>query len=977
MGEFVINRNARSSVARWSLWVLLLCALPLLAQSDSQSLYFQSLTNFESYGETIWHSASYANAPSDAGYWGDGATTGNGGIRGNAGVALAYAVMVLAQPSSPSNTTRLNHIRQALNYNANTHTSGTNVAEDGLQWGWNTGSVGTCASSGSDWQTSLWASPTAFACFLQQSNLPAATIAAVQRMLISEANHRATIPPCSGWIGDTKAEENGWDDNVVACAAAWLSTNANAANWLASAESYLANTYTIDSTAGDPLASWVATVTAYPDWAIENHGFFHPEYAMVAGDSMGDSWLMARWMNTNVSAQLEPFARHNVLNEWDSLNHSIFGWGELAYPDGEDWALHSYGENSYMAWLAAHFNDPIGRVADGNISQLERYRQSVNGNGQFVGPSGGGFYREAVQAYRTGMAWLQWQVADYPSGPVTAPPVSFEWLPDVDVIVQRNSNYYCSVSYGPDTNGYAAKIMAIIDPPCVSVPGSTYMTTPREPGIIGLGAMGYPTSGGLVSLVSNASGFTAELRLTNGALGTTEVYINSTGASVGIVEAPQPFGSLTANAGSFCVGIENDPLSGGSRLLQWAGGSATVTNLSGVSVNMTNNWVCVAGRYGLAAGPAGWFNYQAASGYTRLNEVGGLNEAGAAEDTLQYMTANAAGARYAVWFPGNSPAQTASNAAQITWSVSGSNGTLSFPGPNGSVAQIVAVVPVLPIYPPYALPISSVTASSSQSGYPPTNAVDGNTSTFWVSSGASAGQGPTTNHPEWLAVTFPRQVAVSEFQVAPRTVNGGYGPKTMQMWLNGAVVYSGTMAATSTLAVTLYPPLYATNAELFITSSYDPSYPTNSRNVQVVEMTFYERAQPGTYADWEMQTFTSQQLANSSYEGPLADPDGDGVPNIVEFAVGSNPLVPDASLARMQAMPVASGQFAFQYRQRKNLGDVSTVIETSTNLVNWSVVQPLSVTNFSDLGNVWLQQTIFQAQSAPGYFRMQYLWPGL
>ncbi|HZM03429.1 MAG TPA: hypothetical protein VFC44_10415, partial [Candidatus Saccharimonadales bacterium] len=139
----------------------------MLARGGSQDLYLQSLTNFETYGESIWHSASYTGAPPDAGYWGDGATTGNGGVRGNAGVALAYAVLVLAQPASANNPTRLTHLRQALNYNANTHTSGKYVAEDGHQWGWNTGSPGTCAASGSDWQTSLWAAPTAFACFLQ------------------------------------------------------------------------------------------------------------------------------------------------------------------------------------------------------------------------------------------------------------------------------------------------------------------------------------------------------------------------------------------------------------------------------------------------------------------------------------------------------------------------------------------------------------------------------------------------------------------------------------------------------------------------------------------------------------------------------------------------------------------------------------------------------------------------------------------
>jgi len=328
------------ALAAGSLWGWLLAA-PLLARGASQDLYLQSLTNFETYGESIWHTASYVGAPPDSGYWGDGATTGNGGIRGNAGCALAYAVLVVAQPGNPNNATRLTHVRQALNYNANTHTSGSYVAEDGLKWGWNSGSAGTCSSSGSDWQTSLWASPTAFACFLLQSSFPAATVQAAQTMLISEANHRATVAPCSGWVGDTKAEENGWDGNVVACAAAWLTNNSSASNWLYSAKGYLANTYTVANTAGDPLAAWVTTTTAYPDWAIENHGFFHPEYAMVAGEEMGDSWVMARWMNPSVAAELQPFAEHNVLAEWASLQRSVLGIGEMAYPDGEDWALHS------------------------------------------------------------------------------------------------------------------------------------------------------------------------------------------------------------------------------------------------------------------------------------------------------------------------------------------------------------------------------------------------------------------------------------------------------------------------------------------------------------------------------------------------------------------------------------------------------------------------------------------------------------
>ncbi len=73
---------------------------PTSAQTGSQQIYLQCLTNFESYAETIWHPARYPGAPADAGYWGDGTSysDNNGGIRGNSGIAVAYAVLAIALP---------------------------------------------------------------------------------------------------------------------------------------------------------------------------------------------------------------------------------------------------------------------------------------------------------------------------------------------------------------------------------------------------------------------------------------------------------------------------------------------------------------------------------------------------------------------------------------------------------------------------------------------------------------------------------------------------------------------------------------------------------------------------------------------------------------------------------------------------------------------------------------------------------------
>jgi hypothetical protein len=941
------------------------------AHADSQQIYLRCLTNFEAYAETIWHTASYSKAPADAGYWGDGGSSGNGGIRGNGGIAVAYAVLVVAYPDDPKLPTRLSRLRQALNYNAGTHVSGTNLCVDGHQWGWSSWTSG-------ERQTSEWAASMGLACLLAQSQLPAATVQAVQRVIASEATAMAGCAPASGYMGDTKAEENGWDSNVLALGAAWLSSNTNAALWLTAAKKYMANTYTVAHTNGDPLSSWITTVNLYPDFALENHGFYHPLYQMVAGMSLGDSLLMARLANPIVATQLQAFAEHNVLNVWSNENHLVIDSGEFAYPSGLDWDLHAYQQNSYIAWLATHFNDPLARWADGQLAQMELYRQGLNGNGAFVGPSGGGFYREAVEARRTAISWLHWAHADYPSGPTNAPAPVFECLPDVGIIAQRGPAGFVGLCYGPRTNGYPARIMAIIEPRAAAIPTNAYVTTPRLPGIIGLGALGKPTGARLVSLVTNANGFQAELQLTNGVNGTTEVYLNSTGETVGLVEVPWPASGVVGNsAGSFCVGIENDPLAGGSRLVEWTGGSATITNRSGASRSITNGWVCVAGRYGVTAGPAGYFNYQAATDYNRL---------GGAEDTLQFMPQSPLGPRYAVWFPGGSAAATMSNASQVSWTVSETNCVLTFPGAGGNPAQIAAVLPPpVPLYPSYLLAMSGVAASSWKTNHPTANAVDGSYTNFWVSEGINPGEGPTTNRPEWLLVAFPREVALSEFQVYPRTDNGGYGPKAVQMVLNvtnavftntvpsaGTNVYQGTMAATATLDVRLSQPVYATNALLWITSSYDPSYPTNSRNVQVVEMAFFERALPGTYDDWALHEFSDAQLADPAFGTATADPDGDGVPNLAEFAMDGNPLVADGATLALQPLSSVPGCFAFSFQERKSLGDVQRRFESSTNLVNWAEVTPTSLVVISNLPDAYLRGAVFPAQDAAAYFRLSF-----
>jgi hypothetical protein len=556
-----LRMNLHRSLSVLAVAVLLWDCAAVSAQTNSAQIYLQCLTNFETYAETIWHSSG--TIP-DSGYWGDGGSTGNGGIRGNSGIAVAYAALCVALPGDPRFATRLSRVRQALNYDYNTHVTGGYNTTSGNKWGW--------SGASSDWQTPEWSGSMGLACILMQTNLPVATVAGVRTVIVSEADHRAGIAPASGYLYDTKAEENGWQGNVLALAAAWMSTSNHAPAWLSAAKSYLANTYTVPNTSGDPLASWVTTQTLYPSFALQNHSFYHPTYAMVAGMSSGDSLLMARLANPTIAAQLQPFAEHNVMAVWtNNLSLLVMDNGDFAYPASVDWAVRDFEHNSFLAWLAAHFSDPLARWADDKLARCVRYHQIVNGDGTFVGTSanpGGGilFYREAVEARRTAIAWLHWNSAEYPTGAMAAPANGLMHNTDVQVIHQRSTFGSFSVSY--NVNGSRNSVMAMIEPASLAVPTNTFIASPRLPGILGVGALGNPTAAMLVSFATNADGFDAELKLTS-SLGTTEAYIKSTGESFALVEVPRlNSGSTASSGGSFICGIENDPLTGGSRLLE-------------------------------------------------------------------------------------------------------------------------------------------------------------------------------------------------------------------------------------------------------------------------------------------------------------------------------------------------------------------------------------------------------------------------
>jgi hypothetical protein len=93
----------------------------------------------------------------------------------------------------------------------------------------------------------------------------------------------------------------------------------------------------------------------------------------------------------------------------------------------------------------------------------------------------------------------------------------------------------------------------------------------------------------------------------------------------------------------------------------------------------------------------------------------------------------------------------------------------------------------------------------------------------------------------------------------------------------------------------------------------------------------------GNYTEWVQRCF--RRDATPTQTAPEADPDGDGIPNVVEYALNLSPMHADRSALPTGFVAVGPTQGDYQavnYRRRTGTSDLHYEVQVSTNLTDWA-----------------------------------------
>ena len=118
----------------------------------------------------------------------------------------------------------------------------------------------------------------------------------------------------------------------------------------------------------------------------------------------------------------------------------------------------------------------------------------------------------------------------------------------------------------------------------------------------------------------------------------------------------------------------------------------------------------------------------------------------------------------------------------------------------------------------------------------------------------------------------------------------------------------------------------------------------------------------GPVTKWKRLTFTPAELNNPLVSGDAADPERDGLPNLVEMLLRGRAKAADPTKVPAlgaQLNPQDSRWYlTLTYRQSKTARGVAGEVQASTNLKTWPVIVPSVATGMQDATTIEMKASV-------------------
>ena len=385
----------------------------------------QMLANFSQYMVNDFQECEYPNDKGEpCGCFKGENTMANDerGVRPNADLSMICAFLVkygkpanVALPAGVTWEKMEDMARKSLVFAYSTHKANRlKVCKGNNYWG-------SVSNADHVWESSLWAMSVAYSAFFQWDKLSDTQKSYIYALLKAECNYELERGIPTGYAGDTKAEENGWEAGVLAATLGLFPDDALAPKWFERLREFAINSYShpSDQTNTTVIDAWYDTKTIadlykgqnlYDDYPLQNHNLFHTSYQNVIQQELGEAALALKLFQQGLHGT-ETWKTNALMHHNQEVQDSILNWlalpdGELAMPNGNDWSLFLYDQITSYSTLACFLQDPHALMLENMAYKYIQARQKTTPDGSWLLRADVGARRMGVEAHRVMMTYL-------------------------------------------------------------------------------------------------------------------------------------------------------------------------------------------------------------------------------------------------------------------------------------------------------------------------------------------------------------------------------------------------------------------------------------------------------------------------------------------------------------------------------------------------------------------------------------------